>query len=144
MVEEIITALSRIRWLFVIARNSTFTYKGQAVDVKQVARELGVRYVLEGAPAEPDRCSCDGWPPGRPPNRSLRATDDKRQPRPGRDHNADRVLSPARASRAPEGCGLSRMSPNEVVPEDRGRTRSGHEFVGLLSGGFRRLARSVR
>jgi TolB-like protein/class 3 adenylate cyclase len=49
MVEEIITALSRIRWLFVIARNSSFTYKGQHVDVKQVGRELGVRYVLEGS-----------------------------------------------------------------------------------------------
>ncbi len=49
MVEEIITALSRIRWLFVIARNSTFTYKGQSPDVKQVGRELGVRYVLEGS-----------------------------------------------------------------------------------------------
>jgi adenylate cyclase len=49
MVEEIITALSRIRWLFVLARNSSFTYKGQAVDVKQVGRELGVRYVLEGS-----------------------------------------------------------------------------------------------
>jgi adenylate cyclase len=49
MVEDIITELSRIRWLFVIARNSTFTYKGQAVDVKRVARELGVRYVLEGS-----------------------------------------------------------------------------------------------
>jgi adenylate cyclase len=49
MVEDIITELSRIRWLFVIARNSTFTYKGKAVDVKQVARELGVRYVLEGS-----------------------------------------------------------------------------------------------
>jgi TolB-like protein/class 3 adenylate cyclase len=49
MVEEIITALSRIRWLFVIARNSSFTYKGQTVDVKQVGRELGVRYVLEGS-----------------------------------------------------------------------------------------------
>jgi len=49
MVEEIITALSRIRWLFVIARNSTFTYKGRIVDVKQVGRELGVRYVLEGS-----------------------------------------------------------------------------------------------
>ena len=49
MVEEIITALSRIRWLFVIARNSTFTYKGQALDVKQIGRELGVRYVLEGS-----------------------------------------------------------------------------------------------
>ncbi|HEY2107172.1 MAG TPA: hypothetical protein VGH29_15340, partial [Candidatus Binataceae bacterium] len=49
IVEEIITALSRIKWLFVIARNSTFTYKGKAVDVKQVAREFGVRYVLEGS-----------------------------------------------------------------------------------------------
>jgi adenylate cyclase len=49
MVEEIITALSRIRWLFVIARNSSFTYRGQAVDVKQVGRDLGVRYVLEGS-----------------------------------------------------------------------------------------------
>jgi TolB-like protein/class 3 adenylate cyclase len=49
MVEEIITALSRIRWLFVIARNSTFTYKGRAVDVRQVGRELGARYVLEGS-----------------------------------------------------------------------------------------------
>jgi adenylate cyclase len=49
MVEEITTALSRIRWLFVIARNSSFTYKGQAVDVRQVGRELGVRYVLEGS-----------------------------------------------------------------------------------------------
>jgi len=49
MVEEVITALSRIRWLFVIARNSSFTYKGQAVDVKQVGRELGVRYVLVGS-----------------------------------------------------------------------------------------------
>ena len=49
MVEEIITALSRITWLFVIARNSSFTYKGQSPDVKQVGRELGVRYVLEGS-----------------------------------------------------------------------------------------------
>jgi len=49
MVEEIITALSRIRWLFVSARNSSFTYKGQAIDLKQVGRELGVRYVLEGS-----------------------------------------------------------------------------------------------
>src|SRR5262249_25059174 len=48
MVEEIITALSWIRWFFVIARNSSFTYKGQTVDVKQVGRELGVRYVFEG------------------------------------------------------------------------------------------------
>jgi adenylate cyclase len=49
MAEEIITALSRYRWFFVIARNSSFTYKGRAVDVTQVAKELGVRYVLEGS-----------------------------------------------------------------------------------------------
>src|SRR5450631_4146812 len=49
MVEEIITALSHIRWLFVIARNSSFTYKSRSVDIKQVGRELGVRYVLEGS-----------------------------------------------------------------------------------------------
>ena len=49
MVEEIITALSRIRWLFVIARNSTFVYKGRPADIKQIGRELGVLYVLEGS-----------------------------------------------------------------------------------------------
>ena len=49
MVEDIITGLSRLRWLFVIARNSSFTYKGRAVDGRQVGRELGVRYVLEGS-----------------------------------------------------------------------------------------------
>jgi adenylate cyclase len=49
MVEDIITALSRFKSLFVIARNSSFTYKGRAVDIKQVGRELGVRYVLEGS-----------------------------------------------------------------------------------------------
>src|SRR6185369_10680151 len=49
MVEDIITGLSRIKWLFVIARNSTFAYKGKSVDVKRVGHELGVRYVLEGS-----------------------------------------------------------------------------------------------
>ncbi|MDP6872574.1 MAG: adenylate/guanylate cyclase domain-containing protein [Alphaproteobacteria bacterium] len=49
MTEDIITALSRLRWLFVIARNSTFAYKGKAIDIKTVGRELGVRYVLEGS-----------------------------------------------------------------------------------------------
>jgi len=49
MVEEIVTALSRVHWLFVIARSSTFTYKGQSPDVRQVGRELGVRYILEGS-----------------------------------------------------------------------------------------------
>ena len=48
MVEDIVTGLSRIKWLFVIARNSSFVYKGKAADVRQVGRELGVRYVLEG------------------------------------------------------------------------------------------------
>jgi TolB-like protein/tetratricopeptide (TPR) repeat protein len=52
VVDDIIAALSRIRWLFVVARNSSFTYKGRAVDVKQVGRELGVRYVLEGSVRE--------------------------------------------------------------------------------------------
>ena len=54
MVEDIITGLSRIKWLFVIARNSTFAYKGQPVDVKQIGRELGVRYVLEGSVRKAD------------------------------------------------------------------------------------------
>lgn len=54
MVDDIITGLARIKWLFVIARNSTFTYKGRAVDVKQVGRELGVRYVLEGSVRKAD------------------------------------------------------------------------------------------
>src|SRR5262245_30711499 len=49
IVEEIITALSRLRWLFVIARNSSFAYKERAVDAKQIGRELGVRYILEGS-----------------------------------------------------------------------------------------------
>src|SRR5262245_32172943 len=49
MVEEIITALSRFKWLFVIARNSSFTFKGKAVDIKEVGRRLGVRYVLQGS-----------------------------------------------------------------------------------------------
>ncbi len=49
MVEDLITSLSRLRWLFVIARNSTFIYKGQTVDVRRIAEDLGVRYILEGS-----------------------------------------------------------------------------------------------
>jgi len=49
IVEDIITSLSRFKWLFVAARNSTFVYKGRPVDIRQVSRELGVRYVLEGS-----------------------------------------------------------------------------------------------
>ena len=61
IVEEIITALTRTSWLLVIARNSSFTYKGRAVDVKEVGRELGVHYVLEGSvrkSAEKVRITC--------------------------------------------------------------------------------------
>jgi TolB-like protein len=53
MVEEITIAISRLPWLFVSARNSSFSYKGKAIDVKQVARELGVRYVLEASVPQP-------------------------------------------------------------------------------------------
>ena len=52
MVEEITTALSRFKWLFVIARNSSFTFKGKAADINEVRRTLGVRYVLEGSGAQ--------------------------------------------------------------------------------------------
>ena len=55
MVEDIIAGLSRIKWLFVVARNSSFTYKGMAVDVKRVGRELGVRYLLQGSVRKDDR-----------------------------------------------------------------------------------------
>ena len=54
VVEDIITALSRFKSLFVIARNSSFAYKGKPVDIKQVGRELGVRYVLEGSVRKAD------------------------------------------------------------------------------------------
>ena len=47
--EDIVTALSKLRWLFVIARNSSFAYRGKTVDVNRIARELGVRYILEGS-----------------------------------------------------------------------------------------------
>jgi adenylate cyclase len=57
MSEDIITGLSKLRWLVVTARNSTLAYKGKTIDVKRVARELGVRYVLEGAGERAvDRC----------------------------------------------------------------------------------------
>ena len=61
LVEDITIALSRFKSLFVIARNSAFTYKGRAVDIKQVGRELGVRYVLEGSVRKADqRCGSPG------------------------------------------------------------------------------------
>ena len=58
MVDEITTALGRLRWLFVIARNSSFTYNGKFVNVKQVGHDLGVRYVLEGSVRKARRTGC--------------------------------------------------------------------------------------
>jgi TolB-like protein len=72
--EDLVTGLARIRWLFVIARNSTFAYKHRAVDAKQVSRELGVRYVLEGSVRRAgNRCAS-------PPSSSMR----RRRPSVGR------------------------------------------------------------
>ena len=65
IVEDITTALSRSGWLFVIARNSAFTFKGRAVDVRQVGRELGVRYVLEGSVRRAGRAGADHLPVDR-------------------------------------------------------------------------------
>jgi class 3 adenylate cyclase len=114
MVEEIITALSRIRWLFVIARNSSFTYKGRAVDVKQVARELGVRYVPEGSvrkagsrvhhrPADryDNRRAYLGRPFRRRARRHLRTAGRGRQRRCRRDRPKLRSAEIERASRKP-------------------------------------------
>ena len=64
MVEEITTAISRLPWLFVIARNSSFAYKGKSPDLRQVGRELGVRYVLEGSVRKAgNRVRITGQPP---------------------------------------------------------------------------------
>ena len=65
LTDDIITALSRFKDLFVIARNSTFRYKGQAVDVRQLNKELGARYVLEGSVQRAGEAQGDGAAPGR-------------------------------------------------------------------------------
>ena len=105
VVEDIITALSRIRWLFVIARNSSFTYKGRAVDVKQIGRELGVRYVLEGSVRKAanrvritgqlidadDRDASLGRALRRQPRRHLRTAGPGRRERRRRDRAAART-----------------------------------------------------
>ena len=117
MVEEIITGLSRIKWLFVIARNSSFVCKGKAVDVRQVGRELGVRYVLEGPFAR------QGTACASPPNCS--------NPKPGhifgptdmtenwRTFSTCRIRSPKKWSGwSSRACGSGRLNaPGESVPK---------------------------
>jgi adenylate cyclase len=66
MVEDIITGLARIKWLFVIGRNSSFAYKGKSPDIRQVGRNLGVRYVLEGSVRRVGLFGFIGWWPARP------------------------------------------------------------------------------
>src|SRR5271163_1442276 len=109
MVEEIVTALSRIRWLFVIARNSSFTYKGQAVDVKQVGRELGVRYVLERGRGR-RRLRWHGRWPGLRRRQSRRSSSGRPRPRssPGRGRAPRRPGRAAlwRAGRSSDRVGL--------------------------------------
>jgi TolB-like protein len=97
VVEDVITGLSRIKWLLVIARNSSFSYKGQAVDVKRVGRELGVRYVLEGSvrkAGERVRISTQNWPSPvggtlRPPARRHLRASGRNHPERRRRHRAE-------------------------------------------------------
>jgi Adenylate and Guanylate cyclase catalytic domain len=134
MVEEIITALSRIRSLFVIARNSSFTYKGRAVDVKEVGRELGVHYVLEFFRRFRPR-SVIKAAAGNPEQRALPAYG---QPRFRRDHRPPRstremVGCPAKNRTRPasaRSCGADRRSPyahpRPPAPCCRARTARPH------------------
>ena len=117
MVEEIITGLSRIKWLFVIARNSSFVYKGKAVHVRQVGRELGVRYVLEGpfarqgtACASPPSCS------NPKPGHIFGPTDITEN---WRTFSTCRIRSPKKWSGwSSRACGSRRLNaPGESVPK---------------------------
>ncbi|MFZ0852222.1 MAG: BTAD domain-containing putative transcriptional regulator [Hyphomicrobiaceae bacterium] len=105
VVEDILTALSRIRWLFVIARQSSFSYKGRAVDVKQIGRELGVRYVVEGSGAQVGQPGAPYRPAHRCRDqrahlgRSLRARAERHLCPAGRDHAADRCRYRAERAR---------------------------------------------
>jgi len=117
MVEEIITGLSRIKWLFVIARNSSFVCKGKAVDVRQVGRELGVRYVLEGpfarqgtACASPPSCS------NPKPGHIFGPTDMTEN---WRTFSTCRIRSPKKWSGwSSRACGSRRLNaPGESVPK---------------------------
>ena len=95
LVEDITTALSCNRSLFVIARNSAFTYKGRAVDVREIGRDLGVRYVLEGSVRRAGnrlRITASWWtpPPGGTSGRALRPRPRAYLCRAGRDHGGGR------------------------------------------------------
>ena len=126
VVEDIITALSRIRWLFVIARNSSFTYKGRAVDVKQIGRELGVRYVLEGSVRKAanrvritgqldrrhHRRASVGGAFRRHPRRHLRAAGSDRHQR----RRRDRAAAGARGDRARASASRPQISaPTTII-----------------------------
>ena len=111
MVEDITTALSRIRSLFVIARNSAFTYKGRAVDVRQVGRELGVRYVLEGSVRKAGDARAHHRPVGRRGDRGASLG------RPVRRHAGGRVR--------PAGPGDRKRGRGDRAESRRGGDRAG-------------------
>jgi hypothetical protein len=128
IVEDIITALSRMRWLFVIARNSSFTYKGRAVDVKQVGRELGVRYVLEGSVRKAaDRVRITGQlidtPTGQ--QRAVRASGrSEKSPCPG-SASRSRIahFQPQISGRAVSTRGLCQVHPGLAIGGAAGATQ---------------------
>ena len=156
MVEEIITALSRIRWLFVIARNSSFTYKGQAVDVKQVGRELGVRYVLEGSVRKAggrvritaqlidatDRHASLGRPLRRLARRCLRASGQGRVER-RRRHRAGVAGRRDRRSAGRPTDDLDRLRPLPARLSDGLVRRQSRSLEALASSGAGDRARSA-
>ena len=124
MVEDIITGLSRIKWLFVIARNSSFVYKGKAVDVRQVGRELGVRYVLEGACARPGTACASPRSCSKPkPGRIFGPTDTTGR---WRTFSTCRTRSPKKWSAlSSRACGGRRSNaPGESVPKTSTPTTS--------------------
>ena len=155
--EDIITGLSKLRWFFVIARNSSFTYKGKAVDVKRVARELGVRYVLEGSvrkggnrvriTAQLIDAATGNHHLGRPlrwrPDRHFRAA--------GRDHQESRRRDRAEAAWRPRGIRSQNRSPEDLGAWEmvihanslfwRMTKTEGETAIAMLEAGGRALSR---
>ena len=143
MSEDLITGLARIRWLFVIARNSTFVYKNRAVDVKQVARELGVRYVLEGSVRRAGNAAAHQRAAHRRDyrrpslGRTLRPRARRHLRRAGRDHPQRRRRD--RAAPAGRG-GRSRAVALRGRSRRLGTGRAGaNAFLAHDPGGLRRL-----